>query len=192
MRSNSFKSTLIRSGLAASVLLLASGVALAQSTVNLTAAPTTTTLPDGQTVPMWGYTCGGVTGLPARASDGRRCDGNWTPPRRSRYGLAAAADHGAGGQTLTINLTNNLTFGGRSQQDPDLAGDRRPARRRPGHRADTRSPEPDASRRRARPGRDTGRHDRSGRHRVHAARPGRPRAVVRDRSRGRGGSAERR
>jgi hypothetical protein len=50
------KASLIKSGLAASVLLFASSVALAQS-VSLTAKPTTTTLPDGQTVPMWGLFC---------------------------------------------------------------------------------------------------------------------------------------
>jgi hypothetical protein len=48
------KASLIKSGFAASLLLLASASALAQGTVTLTAAPTTTTLPDGQSVPMWG------------------------------------------------------------------------------------------------------------------------------------------
>src|SRR5206468_11927290 len=40
------------------VLLLGAGLAVAQQTINLTAAPTTVTLPDGSTVPMWGYFCG--------------------------------------------------------------------------------------------------------------------------------------
>src|SRR5258706_7994249 len=53
---NSTASRLV-SGLAASVLLMASYASPAQ-TVNLTAAPTGTTLPDGQYVPMWGYQCG--------------------------------------------------------------------------------------------------------------------------------------
>ncbi len=57
MRSNNFKSGLIKSGLAASVLLLVSGAAFAQS-VNLTAGPVNAVTPDGSTVPMWGYTCG--------------------------------------------------------------------------------------------------------------------------------------
>ncbi len=34
-----------------------SGVAAAAQ-VNLTAAPTTVTMPDGSAVPMWGYICG--------------------------------------------------------------------------------------------------------------------------------------
>ena len=40
------KSTLLKRGLAASVLLFASGLAMADSTVTLTAGPTSTTLPD--------------------------------------------------------------------------------------------------------------------------------------------------
>ena len=51
---------LMRAGLAACSLLLASGVVLAQSTVTLTASPQTAGLPDGQVVPMWGYSCGVV------------------------------------------------------------------------------------------------------------------------------------
>jgi len=57
MRSVKNKSALIRSGLAASVLLLASAAALAQSVVNLTARSTVTVLPDGSGVPMWGLFC---------------------------------------------------------------------------------------------------------------------------------------
>ena len=49
MRFNTFKSVLIKSGLAASVLLLASGASFAQS-VRLTAAASTTTMPDGSVV----------------------------------------------------------------------------------------------------------------------------------------------
>ncbi len=41
-------------GLAALALLLTTQASQAQ-TVNLTAAPTSTILPDGQKVPMWGY-----------------------------------------------------------------------------------------------------------------------------------------
>src|SRR5207253_2251773 len=57
MRSNNYKSVLKHAGLAASVLLLASGAAFAQQQVNLTAAPATATMPDGTAVPMWGYSC---------------------------------------------------------------------------------------------------------------------------------------
>ena len=43
----------------ATVLLFAAGFAHAQQ-VNLTAGPTNANLPDGSSVPMWGYTCGAV------------------------------------------------------------------------------------------------------------------------------------
>ena len=72
MRSKPFKSVLVQSGLAASILLLASGASFGQQVVNLTAAPATAFLPDGSTVPMWGYSCGalgaGVTSTATCAS----------------------------------------------------------------------------------------------------------------------------
>ena len=61
MRSNSFKPSLTRSALVASVLLLASAASFAQTSpqqINLSAGPSTLTLPDGSVVPMWGYFCG--------------------------------------------------------------------------------------------------------------------------------------
>jgi hypothetical protein len=57
---------------AAIVLLLGAGLVRAQQTVNLTAAPTSITLPDGVNVPMWGYTCTGVTGT-ALTSGSQTC-----------------------------------------------------------------------------------------------------------------------
>ena len=56
MNSKVSKPSLLKAGIAATVLLVASGVALAQS-VSLTAKPSSTTLPDGQTAPMWGLFC---------------------------------------------------------------------------------------------------------------------------------------
>ena len=41
-------------------LLLATGLSFAQQQVNLTAGPAGITLPDGNGVPMWGYTCGAI------------------------------------------------------------------------------------------------------------------------------------
>ncbi len=86
-----------KAGLATSVLLMASGLAHADSTITLTAAPTTTTLPDGQTVPMWGLLCGSFTGsaftysagtdgtptgTPCTTLAGTAHTGNsWQPPR---------------------------------------------------------------------------------------------------------------
>lgn len=103
MSANIFKTKLIRTVLASSIFLLASGVALADSVVTLTAAPTTTTLPDGQTVPMWGYACGSVSGngVSCTAANGTAQTGSaWQPP------LITVPS----GQALTITLKNNLSF----------------------------------------------------------------------------------
>src|ERR1700756_3819336 len=60
MHSNTLKAAFIKAGikagLAASSLLLANSASFAQ-VVDLTAKPTTVGLPDGTTVPMWGYFC---------------------------------------------------------------------------------------------------------------------------------------
>ena len=49
-----------------SILPFAAVAAFGQQTINLTAAPTSMTLPDGTIVPMWGYFCGAaVTGSTA-------------------------------------------------------------------------------------------------------------------------------
>lgn len=64
IRINDFKSkTTLKAAFRVIVFLLfavASG--FGQNTVSLTAGPNTTTLPDGTTLPMWGYTCGAVGG----------------------------------------------------------------------------------------------------------------------------------
>src|SRR6266700_3167650 len=110
MRSNNYKSVLKHAGLAATVLLLASGAAFGQ--VSLTAGPATATLPDGAAVPMWGYTCGAaVTGnigtcaaLNPAVQAGTAPAGTWSP-------VVITVPTG---QNLTINLTNSLSFGGGS------------------------------------------------------------------------------
>jgi len=107
MRSNTIKSRLIRSGLAASILLLCSGAALAQS-VSLTAAATTATLPDGQVVPMWGYTCSATT-----AAVGSTC-ANLNPAAPAATATAPAGwspviiTVPAGTPAFTVTLTNSL------------------------------------------------------------------------------------
>jgi Bacterial Ig domain len=102
MRSYIFKSSRITSGLAVSVLLLASGAAFAQQQINLTAGPVNAVLPDGSSVPMWGYTCGkAVTSSTATcAALNSNAAGAWSP-------VVVTVPTG---QALTINLTNNLTF----------------------------------------------------------------------------------
>src|SRR5216684_4401288 len=109
MRSTTFKSILKTAMLAVAGLVLTAGASFAQQVVNLTAAPTTTTLPDGTTVPMWGYNCGVVaTGStaacaalnPASVSTVATVPSTWSP-------VVITVPTG---QALTINLTNGLSF----------------------------------------------------------------------------------
>src|SRR5467141_65688 len=112
MRTYSSKSSHIRSGLAASVLLLASA-SYAQPVVNLKAAPTQALLPDGESVPMWGYTCGAVTqgsvaGTSCAAANAS-AGANWSPVVIT---VPFTADISGNSTTsLRIDLTNNLSFG---------------------------------------------------------------------------------
>ena len=97
----------VMSGLAALTLLLTSGAALAQSVVTLTAAPSAILLPDGQSVPMWGYTCGPILSsssaapLPTctGANGSPQAAGAWQPPVIR-----------VSGTSLSIRLNNALTF----------------------------------------------------------------------------------
>jgi hypothetical protein len=106
MRSNIFKSALLKSGFAVSALLLAGGSAFAQQTINLTAAPANAVLSDGSTVPMWGYSCG-TAATPVNPTPAATCAalnpsaaGAWSP-------VVITVPTG---QPLTINLTNSLSF----------------------------------------------------------------------------------
>ena len=58
MRYQNLKATLKAALQLASLLLVGAVAAFGQQTINLTAAPTTVTMPNGATVPMWGYFCG--------------------------------------------------------------------------------------------------------------------------------------
>ena len=84
---------------------------MADSTVTLTAEPKNTTLPDGQTVPMWGYTCGAFsgTGVSCTATNGSPQSSTlWQPPL-----ITVPA-----GQQLKITLINKLDFGADKQKIP--------------------------------------------------------------------------
>ncbi|CAB3732704.1 hypothetical protein LMG24238_05873 [Paraburkholderia sediminicola] len=100
MRSTQFKATLFdvfKAGVTASILLTASSISFAQ-VVNLTAKATTATLPDGQAVPMWGYTCTPAAVAPATcAATNPGAGANWSP-------VVITVPPGP----LTVNLTNSL------------------------------------------------------------------------------------
>jgi len=111
MRSNMIKSVLKKSGLAAVVLLLGSGASFAQTVVGLTAGPATASLPDGSAVPMWGYTCDAVS-LAAHTCAALNPNaglGGWSPVVITVPSTVDALT-GLSSTSLTINLTNNLTF----------------------------------------------------------------------------------
>jgi hypothetical protein len=61
MRTYNFKAILKAALRVACLLPFAAVAALGQQQVNLTAGPAMATLPDGNLVPMWGYTCGTAT-----------------------------------------------------------------------------------------------------------------------------------
>jgi hypothetical protein len=115
---------MLKSSLAAAVLLSASGAALAQQVVNLTVAPTSTTLSDGTAVPMWGYSCTAATGStalcaasnPAVAAAQAAVAAATTAAPASAANVALAKAWSPvvitvpSGQDLMVNLTNSLTF----------------------------------------------------------------------------------
>src|SRR6267378_293230 len=108
MRFNHLKATLKSAVLTVTVLLLGAGVAVAQQQVNLTAAPTSTTLPDGTVVPMWGYSCGGaVTGSTATCAALNPASLATTTTAATWSPVVITVPTGQG---LTINLTNSLSF----------------------------------------------------------------------------------
>src|SRR5664279_5729621 len=106
MRFNLLKATLAKAALGATVLLFGAGMIVAQQQVNLAARPANAVLPDGSSVPMWGYSCGApVANSPATcAALNQGGGGSWSP----------VVIKVPTGQELDINLTNNLTFGANS------------------------------------------------------------------------------
>src|SRR5664279_6531233 len=103
MQINSLKSVLTRAVRLATVLLFGAGSAIAQQQVNLTSGPSSLTMPDGSVVPMWGYSCGAVAaGSTATCARLNPTASGWSP-------VVITVPTG---QTLQINLTNNLVFNG--------------------------------------------------------------------------------
>jgi hypothetical protein len=103
MRFDHSKATVRTVLVAVCILLLGASSAAAQQQVNLVAGPAMVSLPDGSSVPMWGYTCGTVVaGSTATcASLNPAAGGGWSP-------VVITVPTG---ESLRINLTNNLIFG---------------------------------------------------------------------------------
>src|ERR1700740_1771788 len=103
MRTYNIKAILKAALRVACILPFAAVAALGQQQINLTAGPSSVTLPDGSIVPMWGYTCT-VTGT--AGTGGAQTCVNLSPlPGWSPVVITIPT-----GQALTINLTNNLSF----------------------------------------------------------------------------------
>src|SRR5262244_207387 len=101
MRFTNKKSIRAQARLAAGVLVTACAAAFGQQQVNLTAGASTSALPDGSAVPMWGYTCGAaVSGSSATCARLSPAASGWSPV------IITVPT----GQNLQINLTNNLSF----------------------------------------------------------------------------------
>src|SRR5215469_2037877 len=103
MRMNLPKATTVKAAVfAVAILLLVTGMSFAQQTINLTAAATPATLPDGSSVPMWGYSCT-VTG--SAASSGAQTCGPLNPHASGWSPIIITVPTG---QDLQIQLTNSL------------------------------------------------------------------------------------
>jgi hypothetical protein len=103
MRSNYLNTMTKTTVVAVFLLLLGVCTSVAQQQVNLTAAPSTVTLPDGNVVPMWGYSCGTVfagSSATCAALNPAATAGVWSPV------VITVPTTATGG--LTINLTNSL------------------------------------------------------------------------------------
>src|SRR6267378_7672232 len=111
MRMNNFKAILKAALRVVCLLPFAAAAAFGQQVVNLTAAPATTTLPDGTTLPMWGYFCGtAATGATATCAALNplavvtpTTPNPWSP-------VVITVPYVSTGTSLTINLTNSLSF----------------------------------------------------------------------------------
>src|SRR5882762_2704030 len=105
MRTNNMKA-ILKAALRVVCILPFAAVAAFGQTVNLTAGPAIATLPDGSAVPIWGYSCGAtVAGATcAKLNPAAAAAGVWSP-------VVITVPYVATGTSLTIKLTNSLTFG---------------------------------------------------------------------------------
>jgi Bacterial cadherin-like domain len=109
MQFNRLKYTLKSAVQVLAVLLLGAGWAAGQQAINLNAGPTSISLPDGSMVPMWGYTCGDpIPNSTATCGKLNPTAAGWSP-------VVITVPTG---QTLQINLTNNLSFASGANKIP--------------------------------------------------------------------------
>jgi hypothetical protein len=116
MSSNKSTIATLRDALLALGLLVSAQAALAQSAVTLSASATNAVLPDGQSVPMWGYFCGAVD--PASNPAGASCTAMNGLPQAGPAAWQPPLIRVPAGQALTITLNNLLAFGAGDQAIP--------------------------------------------------------------------------
>src|ERR1035441_1000020 len=97
MRTNNFKTKLKAAVRILGILPFAAVAAFGQTTVNLQALPTSVTVADGSTVPMWGYFCGTVSAACAPLNPASKT----TPPTWSP--VVITVPYVSTGTSLTIN-----------------------------------------------------------------------------------------
>src|SRR6202158_4244693 len=117
MQTYNFKAILKAALRVACILPFAAAAALGQQTVNLTAGPATTILPDGSTVPMWGYSCGAaVTAVTSTAATTytltSASDGTLAMPINAYAGSTVTAGTSSGTVLSNTATTLPLTTAG--------------------------------------------------------------------------------
>src|ERR1700674_1703471 len=127
MRMNNFRAILKAATLSVAALLLTASASFAQQQVNLTAAPTTATMPDGTTVPMWGYSCGAaVTAVTSTAattySPTGASDTSLTMPTNAYAGTTVTAGTSSGTVLSNTATTLTLTSAGWTGGTPPASG----------------------------------------------------------------------
>jgi hypothetical protein len=101
MRTQNLKPILKRAAKIAGILVSGALAAFGQQQINLTAGPTTVTMPDGSGIPMWGYSCGeAVNGSLATCAKLNPAASGWSPI------VITIPSNATGG--LAINLKNSL------------------------------------------------------------------------------------
>src|ERR1700694_3015974 len=114
MRTYNFTAVIKAALRVACMLPFAAVAALGQQTVNLTAGPATAILPDGSTVPMWGYSCGAaVTAVTSSAATTTftatgASDTTLTMPINAYAGSTVTAGTSSG--TVLSNTATTLTL----------------------------------------------------------------------------------
>ena len=113
MRTNNLKATLKAATLVAGLFLAGTTVAFGQQQVNLTAGPAGITTPDGNGVPMWGYTCGALAATVTSTATCAPLSGAGSPAAVGALGAVAVVNGGSGYTSAPgVSISAPTTLGG--------------------------------------------------------------------------------